>query len=39
MEFVTEPDLEGDLSWVWLNEHPLKGVNSGYGHRQQLELQ
>ncbi|MCT0206132.1 glycosyltransferase family 2 protein [Synechococcus sp. CS-1332] len=39
MEFVTEPDLEGDLSWLWLNEHPLKGVNTGYSLEQQLELQ
>ncbi len=39
MEFVTEPDLEGDLSWLWLNEHPLKGVNTGYSYSQQLELQ
>jgi GT2 family glycosyltransferase len=38
MEFVTEPDLEGDLSWLWLNEHPLKGVNTGYSHDQQLQL-
>lgn len=38
MEFVTEPDLEGDLSWLWLNEHPLKGVNIGYSHDQQAEL-
>ena len=39
IEFVTEPDLDGDLSWVWLNEHPLKGVNTGYSRQQQLELQ
>lgn len=38
MEFVTEPDLEGDLGWVWLNEHPLKGVNSSYSNEQQLAL-
>ncbi len=38
MEFVTEPDLEGDLSWLWLNEHPLKGVNTGYSHDQQVAL-
>ena len=26
MEFSQEPDLEGELSQVWLNDHPLKGV-------------
>jgi GT2 family glycosyltransferase len=26
MEFVLEPDLDGELAHVWLNEHPLKGV-------------
>lgn len=30
MEFVREPDLDGDLARVWLNEHPLKGVNVSY---------
>lgn len=26
MEFVQEPDLDGELAQVWLNDHPLKGV-------------
>jgi len=26
MSFVQEPDLDGELGRVWLNEHPLKGV-------------
>lgn len=26
MTFAKEPDLEGEIGRVWLNEHPLKGV-------------
>jgi tetratricopeptide (TPR) repeat protein len=26
MEFCREPDLDGELAQVWLNDHPLKGV-------------
>jgi tetratricopeptide (TPR) repeat protein len=26
MEFCQEPDLDGELAQVWLNDHPLKGV-------------
>ncbi|MFM7548690.1 MAG: glycosyltransferase family 2 protein [Cyanobacteriota bacterium] len=26
MTFTKEPDLEGEIGRVWLNEHPLKGV-------------
>lgn len=39
MEFVREDDLEGELGRVWLNEHPLKGVNAGFTASEQLELQ
>lgn len=38
MEFVQEPDLDGDLATVWLNEHPLKGVNVSYTAEQRNEL-
>ncbi|MFW6731902.1 MAG: glycosyltransferase family 2 protein [Synechococcus sp.] len=38
MEFVREPDLDGDLAKVWLNEHPLKGVNVSYTAEQRTEL-
>jgi GT2 family glycosyltransferase len=38
MEFVQEGELEGELGRVWLNDHPLKGVNVGYGERERLEL-
>lgn len=30
MEFVREKDLDGELGRVWLNEHPLKGVNVAF---------
>ncbi|MFM7230177.1 MAG: glycosyltransferase [Cyanobacteriota bacterium] len=38
MEFVKEDDLDGDLGRVWLNDHPLKGVNVNFSQveRQQL---
>lgn len=39
MEFVREDDLEGELGRVWLNEHPLKGVNAGFTAQERLELQ
>ncbi|HBH73519.1 MAG TPA: hypothetical protein DDY43_08765 [Synechococcales bacterium UBA10510] len=38
MEFVKEDDLDGELGRVWLNEHPLKGVNVGFGEQERLEL-
>jgi GT2 family glycosyltransferase len=38
MEFVKEADLDGDLAKVWLNEHPLKGVNVSYREEEQEPL-
>jgi GT2 family glycosyltransferase len=38
MEFVQETDLDGELATVWLNEHPLKGVNVSYTAEQRHEL-
>lgn len=39
MEFVKENDLEGELGQVWLNDHPLKGVNLEITASERLELQ
>lgn len=39
MEFKREPDLDGDLAQVWLNEHPLKGVNVRLSAEECRELQ
>jgi GT2 family glycosyltransferase len=38
MEFTREPDLDGDLARVWLNEHPLKGVNVRYSDEERAPL-
>lgn len=38
MEFVKEEDLDGDLGHVWLNDHPLKGVNVGFSQAERLQL-
>lgn len=38
MEFVQEDDLDGVLGRTWLNDHPLKGVNVGFGERERLQL-
>jgi GT2 family glycosyltransferase len=38
MEFVREDDLDGVLGRTWLNDHPLKGVNVGFGERERLQL-
>jgi GT2 family glycosyltransferase len=38
MAFVQEPDLDGELGRVWLNEHPLKGVKVPLADGQSLPL-
>jgi len=38
MEFVREEDLDGELGRVWLNEHPLKGVNVSFTEQERSEL-
>jgi GT2 family glycosyltransferase len=38
MEFVKEDDLDGDLGRVWLNDHPLKGVNVTFGQAERQAL-
>jgi len=39
IEFVRDEDLGGELGRVWLNEHPMKGVNAGFSAQEQLVLQ
>lgn len=36
--FVHEADLDGELGLVWLNEHPLKGVNVPLADGESLAL-
>ena len=38
MEFVCEEDLDGELGKVWLNEHPLKGVNVNFTEHERRAL-
>jgi GT2 family glycosyltransferase len=38
MEFGKEPDLDGDLAQVWLNDHPLKGVNVSFSDDEKWPL-
>ncbi|MFZ4565798.1 MAG: glycosyltransferase [Prochlorococcaceae cyanobacterium] len=38
MEFVKEDDLDGDLGRVWLNDHPLKGVNVNFSQADRHQL-
>jgi GT2 family glycosyltransferase len=38
MEFVREEDLDGELGRVWLNEHPLKGVNVSFSKSERHVL-
>lgn len=38
MEFVHEDDLDGDLGRVWLNDHPLKGVNVSFSQVERQAL-
>ncbi|MCP9818147.1 glycosyltransferase family 2 protein [Synechococcus sp. Cruz-9H2] len=39
MEFVRQDDLPGCLSDVWLNEHPMKGLNLGFAEDERACLQ
>ncbi|QVL52139.1 MAG: glycosyltransferase family 2 protein [Cyanobium sp. M30B3] len=38
MAFVKETDLDGELSRVWLNEHPFKGVKLPASESESLQL-